>query len=164
MKYRTLFPLLLVLLTALLSACSTRPAAPADHSPEDLAAAIESARDAEENQAFPILTSFEDDYIFTLLGLQEEDMDACAVSASAMNVHAYGIALVVPAEGRTEAVRESLQGFIDLQMQNFELYLADQYDIAKNAVLETLPDGTVLLVMCEDSKTVADTIRGALTQ
>ena len=47
-------------------------------------------------------------------------------------------------------------------MSSFEMYLADQYDIAKNARLETLEDGTVLLVMCEDQDTVYDAIAKAI--
>lgn len=155
---RQIVPLLLALL--LLSACGGQTAA--EHSPEDLSAAIQGARDQEENQAIPVLTSFEDEYIFSLLGLTEADVSACAVAVSPMNVRAYGIALVVPAEGKAEAVQAGLQGFVDLQQQNFAQYLPDQYDIAKNAVLETLPDGTVLLVMCENSKQVAEAIRSAL--
>lgn len=163
MNLRRVFPLLLALLLTLLSACGTQETTAASYTPEDMAAAIESARDAEENEAFPVLTTLEDEYILSLLGLQETDISACAVSVSAMNVHAYGIALVVPAEGKAENVQAGLQGFIDLQKQNFEHYLPDQYDIAKNAVLDTLPGGAVLLVMCEDSSQVADAIRGALS-
>lgn len=162
MKQRILFPLLLALLLPLLSACGGGGTPAAGHSPEDLAAAIQGARDAEENQAFPILTTFEDEYIFSLLGLSEADVSACAVSVSPMNVRAYGIALVVPAEGKADTVLAGLQGFIDLQQQNFEQYLLDQYDIAKNAVLETFPNGTILLAMCEDSGSVAKSIRTAL--
>lgn len=162
MKQRILFPLLLALLLPLLSACGGGGTPAADHSPEDLAAAIQGARDAEENQVFPILTTFEDEYIFSLLGLSEADVSACAVSVSPMNVRAYGIALVVPAEGKADTVLAGLQGFIDLQQQNFEQYLPDQYDIAKNAVLETFPNGTILLAMCQDSGSVAANIRAAL--
>ena len=162
MKQRILFPLLLALLLPLLSACGGGGTPAADHSPEDLAAAIQGARDAEENQVFPILTTFEDEYIFSLLGLSEADVSACAVSVSPMNVRAYGIALVVPAEGKADTVLAGLQGFIDLQQQNFEQYLPDQYDIAKNAALETFPNGTILLAMCQDSGSVAANIRAAL--
>lgn len=157
---RHILPLLLALL--LLSACGGGGQTAADYSPEELSAAIQSARDQEENQAIPVLTSFEDEYIFSLLGLTEADVSACAVAVSPMNVRAYGIALVVPAEGKAEAVQAGLQGFIDLQQQNFAQYLPDQYDIAKNAVLETLPGSAVLLVMCGNSKQVAEAIRGAL--
>lgn len=96
------------------------------------------------------------------MGLAEEDMEAFAISTSMMNVKAYGIAAVMPAEGREEAVQEALQGFIDRQQQNFELYLADQYEVAKSARLETLSDGTVLMVMCEGQDTVFDNIAAAI--
>ena len=51
---------------------------------------------------------------------------------------------------------------IDLQLQNFEFYLADQYDVAKAAKLETLSDGTILMVMCEGSDTVFNAIKTAI--
>ena len=86
-------------------------------------------------------------------------MEAFALSASLMNVRAYGIAAVYPADGRETAVKEGLEGFIDRQMQSFEQYLADQYDVASKARLEILTDGTVLLVMCQDQDTVYDAIR-----
>ena len=76
-----------------------------------------------------------------------------------MNVQAYGVAAVYPAEGKDEAVRAGLQGFIDRQKQSFELYLADQYEIASNARLETLSDGTIVLVMCADQDTVFQSMR-----
>ena len=53
-------------------------------------------------------------------------------------------------------------GFIDKQKTIFETYLADQYAVAENARLETLEDGTVLMVMCEGSDTVFDQIRTAI--
>jgi putative heme iron utilization protein len=79
-----------------------------------------------------------------------------------MNVKAFGIAAVMPAEGKTDAVVEALQSFIDTQKMNFEFYLADQYEVAENAKLETLTDGTVLMVMCEDQDAVYDNIVKAI--
>lgn len=51
---------------------------------------------------------------------------------------------------------------MDRQKQSFEQYLADQYDIANNARLETLEDGTILLVMCEGQDQVFTAIRSAI--
>ena len=96
------------------------------------------------------------------LGLEEADMAAFAVSASVMNTRAYAIAAVQPAQGREEAVREALQGYISRQQSSFEFYLPDQYQIAQDARLETLEDGTVLLVMCQDQDVVFDAIRTQL--
>ena len=98
------------------------------------------------------------------MGLQTEDMVAFGVSGSIMNVKAYGIAAVMPAQGKEAAVTQGLQGFIDRQKSSFETYLADQYAVAQSARLETLEDGTVLMVMCEDSDTVFDAIRTAIEQ
>lgn len=127
--------------------------------------AIESARDQELNEAVPVVTSTEDDLgqaVFDILGLDPADCAACALSASLMNVKAYGIAAVCPVSGKEEQVWDGLSAFIDRQQQNFQMYLPDQYAIAQNARLDTLSDGTVLLVMCEDQDGVFDTIRSAI--
>ena len=96
--------------------------------------------------------------ILESMGLVKEDMTAFAVSGSMMNVKAYGIAAVMPAEGKEEAVQEGLQSFIDRQKSSFETYLVDQYEVAKSARLEKLSDGNILMVMCEDQDTVFDAI------
>ncbi len=126
--------------------------------------AIEGARDDELNQYNPVVTAVteNDEYMLTLLGLTADDMAAYGLSVSLMNVQAYGIAAVYPAEGKADAVTAGLQGFIDLQRQNFEQYLPDQYEIAKSAKLETLSDGTVLMVMCENQDEVFNAIKSAI--
>ena len=45
---------------------------------------------------------------------------------------------------------------------SFETYLADQYEIAKNAKLETRDDGTSIMVMCENADAVYEAIVAAL--
>jgi len=67
-----------------------------------------------------------------------------------------------PAEGCADTVKAGLQAFIDTQCNNFETYLADQYEIAKNAKLETLDDGTIVMVMCANADAVYDAIVAAL--
>ena len=43
-----------------------------------------------------------------------------------------------------------------------EQYLAAQYEVAKNARLETLEDGTLLLVMSEGQDALFDAIRDSI--
>ncbi|MCI5929584.1 MAG: DUF4358 domain-containing protein [Pseudoflavonifractor capillosus] len=160
---------LILLPILLLAGCSSSPESQltAQERTELYRSAIQNARDQDANDAFPIITSAEDDtasFLLELMGLSAEDMSAFAISASAMNVKAYGIAAVYPAEGKDEAVKEALRGFVDRQKQNFEQYLADQYDIANNARLETLEDGTILLVMCEGQDGVFTAIRSAIEE
>lgn len=163
MSRTRIIPLLLSL--ALLAGCGGREAGPAltaEERTQLYKTAIENARDAETNEAMPVLTDGDGEQLtlyLDLLGLNADDMEAFALSASLMNVRAYGIAAVYPADGRESAVKEGLEGFIDRQMQSFEQYLADQYDVASKARLEILTDGTVLLVMCQDQDTVYDAIR-----
>ena len=123
--------------------------------------AITAARTQEENDAFSIMTSKEDqdgELVLQVMGLEESDMEAYAISVSLMNVRAYGIALILPAEGKSDTVKEALQGYIDLQKSNFQYYLEDQYEIAASARLETLEDGTIVMVISENQDTVYDSI------
>lgn len=147
---------------------STEPEAPEDSSePETsspLADAITSARGDEENEAYPVQSDKDaiESMYYDVLGFTADDVTELAMSVSLINVKAYGIVIAKPAEGCEETVKAGLQGFIDTQCANFETYLADQYEIAKNAKLETLDDGTIIMVMCENADAVYETIVAAL--
>lgn len=128
-------------------------------------AAIEGARTQDENDAFSIVTSAEDDLsdlIFQMIGVTAEDMTAYAISVSPMNTQAYGVAAIMPAEGKAETVTDGLNAFIELQKNNFNMYLMDQYDIASAAKVETLDDGTIILVMGPEQDTTMTAIKDAL--
>ena len=154
-------------LTAVLTACGQKQES---RTPEELTQVYADAlteNGGEMVEYNPVISKVDSEdpvsaMILESMGLKEEDMTAFGVSGSMMNVKAYGIAAVMPAEGKEDAVKEGLQGFIDRQKSNFETYLADQYAVAESARLETLEDGTVLMVMCEDQDTVFDGIRAAI--
>lgn len=147
---------------------SAEPEAPEDSSePETsspLADAITSARGDEENEAYPVQSDKDaiESMYYDVLGFTADDVTELAMSVSLINVKAYGIVIAKPAEGCDETVKAGLQGFIDTQCANFETYLADQYEIAKNAKLETLDDGTIIMVMCENADAVYEAIVAAL--
>ena len=129
-----------------------------------LADAITSARTDEENEAYPVFSdkaAIEDAY-YQVVGFTAADVDDIAMSVSLINVKAYGIVIAKPAEGCADTVKAGLQAFIDNQCASFETYLADQYEIAKNAKLETLDDGTIVMVMCANADAVYDAIVAAL--
>ena len=160
---------LAALLTLSLAACGGKSAQTQDLSPEERTAlyqnAIEGARDQETNEAVPVVISEDGDMaslILPMLGITAENTTSYAAAVSAMNVRAYGVAAVMPAAGKEEEVRDGLEHFVESQQQSFEQYLADQYEIAKNARLETLADGTLLLVMCPDQDAVFDSIRDTI--
>ena len=158
-----------LLLCAGLSGCtdsgSQKPSLTPEERTQLYETAITSARDQELNEAIPVLTDASDDtaqLIFPMLGLTAEDMEAFAIAVSPMNIRAYAVAAIYPAAEREDAVWDGLDSFRENQKQSFEQYLADQYEIAVNARLETLEDGTVLLVMCEDQDDVFDAVRDAI--
>lgn len=127
--------------------------------------AITAARSQGDNEAFPLIDDADDDLsplIFELLGITDSDMTAYAISVSPMNVKAYAVAAIFPAAGKEDAVLHGLRSFVDSQVQTFEHYLADQYEIAVNTRLETLEDGTILLVMCENQDSVFDAIKDVI--
>lgn len=162
---------LALILALALTGCAWKKGAEKTLTPEERTelykTAITAARDAEINQIQPVLTSAEEDdaeMVFTLLGVTPEDMSAYALSVSLMNVKAYAVAVVYPAAGKEDTVLEGLHAFVDNQKQAFEQYLADQYEIAVNARLETLEDGTVLLVMCENQDAVFDAVSDVIVK
>ena len=146
---KRIFTLILALSLLALTACSGGGTGETDSlTPEErtqrFVTAITDARSEEDNEYNSILSSADDDtadMTFQLLGV---------------------IAVIKPAQDSEDTVKEGLQGFIDQQQQNFQMYLPDQYEVAKNARLETLEDGTVVMVMCEDQDTVFDSIIDSL--
>lgn len=154
----------LALVFGIFAGCSGKanPETPADLSPEErsnlYAEAIKNAQGDENGN--PVMTPEDDvpELMYEFLGFQATDAEAFAMSVSLVNIKAYGIVLVKPVAGKEETVKTGLQTFIDNQRQAFENYLPDQYAIAKDARLETLKDGTLVMVMSSDSDAVFDSI------
>ncbi len=145
--------------------------------------AIRDARPDEDNQYFEIVSGDKDaDPFFAVnpngltdeesadsirmmletMGLDATTLDAYAFSMSMMNVRAYAIGIFKPAEGQEEAVRAALEEYVSLQRQAFEQYLADQYEIASNAVLRTLPGGELVLIMSDGAPDLLTSLEQAL--
>ena len=85
-----------------------------------------------------------------------------AVGFFPMMVSADTVVIGKVADGKMADAKAALEAQRALTQQNFEQYLADQYDIANNARLETLEDGTILLVMCDGQDQVFTAIRSAV--
>lgn len=140
-----------------------------DLTPEEMTqlyeSAIEGARTEEENTGTPVITTADNpdaEMVFPLIGFDPADAQAYAISISPWNISAYGIAIITPTEENKQAVLDNINAFVEQQQNAFKDYLPDQYENAKNAVVETLEDGTVIMVMCPDQDTVFDSIKEAL--
>ena len=138
-------------------------------SPEELTSLYKEAITANGGEMVeynPVISQAKEDdgsaMLLEMMGLKQEDMTAFGISTSMMNVKAYGIAAVMPAEGKEENVKAALQAFIDQKCTEFESYLVDQLEVAQNAKLETLADGTVLMVMTEGQDEVFTAISAAI--
>ena len=164
--------LALLMLTGLLAACGQKNDAPEQNgslTPEErtqlYADAINNcgAGAVEYNPPVTSPDGADTELIFQTLGVTAEDMSSYAISMSLMNVQAYTIALIMPAEDKADTVLEAVKSYVERQQQNFELYLADQYEIAKAAKVETLDDGTIVLVMAENTDDVYSAVTDALS-
>lgn len=172
-----------------LVACGGSAASSSEATPKDYAQIIHDARPDEFNEAFMTITpstesdegyvaidgfaadysqetgmlaSYGNDMVLPLLGLTPEMYDTFSASISMMMTNCYGVAIVVPAEGQTEAVQTALENYVTSQQMAFEFYLADQYEIALTGTVTVADSGEVVLVCCQDGATVQAAILEAL--
>ena len=100
--------------------------------------------------------------VFPLLGLEEGTYQSFAASISSMMVRSYAVAIVKPAEGKTDEVKAALEAYVQSEQQSMEHYLEDQYQIAKAATVTVAPTGEVVLVCAENHDTLLANIEKAL--
>ena len=183
MTKRLLAALLAVAALFALVGCSKSDKA--DAAPKDYTKILHDARPDEDNEYDMIFSPGEDgkftaqygysaeyeadqlsdevaNMLMPLLGLEADMYDDIAASVSGMMVSVYGVAIVKPAEGKADAVKQALQDFVTHEQMSMEHYLEDQYQIAKAAKVEVLPSGEVVLVCCENSDAVLSAIKTAL--
>ena len=153
--------------------------------PKDYSQIIHDARSDEDNQYNMIFTKGEDgkftaidgysaDYdadqldeevknmLLPLLNLEDGQYTSLAASVSGMMVQSYAVAIVKPADGKTDEVKAALEAFVTSEQQSMEHYLEDQYQIAKAATVTVAPTGEVILVCAEDHDTILANIEKAL--
>lgn len=153
--------------------------------PKDYSQIIHDARTDEDNEYDMIFTKGEDgkftaidgysaeyeagqlddevrSILLPLLNLEDDMYTDLAASISAMMVHSYAVAIVKPAEGKTDAVKSALEAYVTSEQQSMEHYLEDQYQIAKAATVTVAPTGEVILVCAENHDTLLANIEKAL--
>ncbi|MFV0412505.1 MAG: DUF4358 domain-containing protein [Oscillospiraceae bacterium] len=154
-----------LLLGAMFAACGGAASGAATGSTQNYSEIIAATRTEEDAGLMPIVTGTEDDKIgmLTFVKLNVEDTQRFALSASLINIRAYAVAIVLPAEGREQAVKDTLNAFVDTQKKAFENYLADQYEIAKGAIVEKADTGEIILVMAENAGDIMQQIKAGLS-
>ena len=153
--------------------------------PKDYSQIIHDARTDEDNEYDMIFTKGEDgkftaidgysaeyeagqlddevrSILLPLLNLEDDMYTDLAASISAMMVRSYAVAIVKPAEGKTDAVKSALEAYVTSEQQSMEHYLEDQYLVAKAATVTVAPTGEVVLVCAEDHDTILSNIEKAL--
>ena len=157
----------------------------ASAAPKDYSQILHDARTDEENEYDMIFTKGEDgkftaidgysaeyeagqlddevrSILLPLLNLEDDMYTDLAASISAMMVRSYAVAIVKPAEGKTDAVKSALEAYVTSEQQSMEHYLEDQYQIAKAATVTVAPTGEVILVCAENHDTLLANIEKAL--
>ena len=191
MKLKRIFAALLAGAALLaLVGCGTsgstgKPASSAASTPKDYTQILHDARSAEDNEYYMIFTKgvdgkytaqygYSKDYeadqlndeianmMMPMLNLEDGMAEDFAASLSTMMVQSYGVAIVKPAEGKTQEVVDAMDAYIQNQQQTMEHYLEDQYQIAASAKVATVPTGEVVMVCCENSDAVMNAIKTAL--
>ena len=119
--------------------------------PKDYSQIIHDARSDEDNEYDMIFTKGEDGKFTAIDG-----------SISSMMVRSYAVAIVKPAEGKTDEVKAALEAYVASEQQSMEHYLEDQYLVAKAATVTVAPTGEVVLVCAEDHDTILANIEKAL--
>ena len=149
MKLKRIFAALLAGAALLaLVGCGTsgstgKPASSAASTPKDYTQILHDARSAEDNEYYMIFTKGADGKYTAQYGYSK-DYEADQLHDEIANMMA------------------ALEAYVASEQQSMEHYLEDQYQIAKNAKVETLPSGEVVLVCCEDSDTVLVNLKKAL--
>ena len=136
--------------------------------PKDYSQIIHDARSDEDNEYDMIFTKGEDgkftaidgysaeyeadqlneeirDILMPPLNLEDGQYTAFAASISSMMVRSYAVAIVKPAEGKTDEVKAALEAYVASEQQSMEHYLEDQYLVAKAATVTVAPTGEVVL-------------------
>lgn len=183
MTKRILAALLAALTLLALAGCGA--SSKASSTSKDYSKILHDARPDEDNEYYMIFTKGDDgkftaqdgysnqydadqldeeirNMLLPLLNLEDDMYTDFAASVSGMMVQSYGIAIVKPAEGKTDAVKQALQDYVASEQMSMEHYLEDQYQIAKAAKVEVVPSGEVVLVCCENSDAVFSAIKTAL--
>ena len=170
-------------LLALVGCSSGKKADPS--TPKDYSQILHDARTDEENEYDMIFTKGEDgkftaidgysaeyeadqlddeikNIMLPLLNLEDDMYTDLAASISAMMVRSYAVAIVKPADGKTDEVKAALEAYVASEQQSMEHYLEDQYQIAKAATVTVAPTGEVILVCAENHDTLLANIEKAL--
>ena len=156
---KTLSLLLVVLMLALaLMGCAKTPDAPSvkDLPAADIYAALE------EKHEFPFLMAMDDDVISEFYGVDLSKLADKAVMMPMMNVKATEVAIFKLNDAADAAAfEEACRNRAESVAANFEFYLEDQYEAAKNPEIKTIGN-YVVMIICEIAPDMMATVEATL--
>jgi hypothetical protein len=164
---KKLFALLcVVLVITFMPACGEKPTG----SVANYTNVLQNARPAELNgvDLYNVVTKSGDkqyNYVFFPTSpFIEEDMQRYAISCPGIITLAYCVAVILPEEGKEQAVLDAVNEFVLQNQKAQSNYIPEQYEIAQNAQIKVAKTGEVLLAMCENSEDVMQKLESGLAQ
>ena len=96
-----------------------------------------------------------------LYGIDANLLDGFVAKLPMMNVHATEFFVAQVKDGNMDAVKAGIQSRLETLEQQWEHYLADQYELVKNAKVVT-SGNYILLCIGHEAAAAADAFTGAL--
>ncbi|MGI6031571.1 MAG: DUF4358 domain-containing protein [Eubacteriales bacterium] len=139
-------------LTAALAGCGEDKQETAQ-TPQEIAESMMSKRSEEA----PPMSQLNDKQITKLYNLEEDQLTAAVVYICDDNLRCDELAVLQPAEGQEDAVKEAVQARFDTKLNSFKDYLPDEYALMEEG--EVVQSGNlIVLVAGMDSSDMLDAL------
>lgn len=146
MNMKRIISLLLaaVLLVSAAACGSKEPPAPALKEGVTLQSMVDSIT---ETYGFTMPAPLDDTIMKDLLGIDPADVEEYAGYITMVNVSSHNLIAVKAKEGKAETVQKKLEERKAFEVQSFEQYLQDQYDLAQAGKVFTVGDYCFLVML-----------------
>ena len=149
----------IVLALALVGCQSAAPAQKKD--PAEVVASINKEFLEANTDNLPALMELDAETLQGMYGIEPEWVTAFVCQFPMMNVHATEFFVAQVKDGNMDAVKAGIQNRLETLEQQWEHYLADQYELVKNAKVVT-SGNYILLCIGHEAAAAADAFTGAL--
>lgn len=116
-----------------------------------------------ETYGFTMPAALDDTIMKDLLGIDLEDVEEYAGYITMVNVSSHNLVAIKAKEGKAETVQKKLEERKAFEVQSFEQYLQDQYDLAQSGKVFAIGDYCFLVILGRPDEDAASEI-GAIEQ